>query len=419
MDSNTWSIPWPRELPVVVRSLQKLPREIVHQVLSDLPIIKILSILSWQLPYLDECVLSHIVYGRLFSSQGEISLASNYYKLYREICWFYRWPPADAQSVFARSPQMLLSNWVSLDLLISKMRRRIRAGLNINDDDLDLLIEYGRPRSHEIDIGFDEDETFLDLKKCWNYWNWIKHAKVQLNKWKSDQIRFSAQLIEKYPRFLKKPLDPSQGAPRPNTTHTVVMLEKLAMRTLRDRNLSHYWDRNQSLNMSGRYVIELVPYDRYLRLLLVTLDKYPLHVDVTGLEQTLANTSLHNSGQGTTLEETGSANISERDPNDFKYPEDIAASLRVVLKGLMYIYTEPPLTIPRIQWEPLSRDIKPSEKWPRFYIDKGRHEYPHFEYACQYPQIIPHDKREYEWLAAFVEAVTWIELNIGPVEEAF
>ncbi|THV50663.1 hypothetical protein BGAL_0141g00130 [Botrytis galanthina] len=258
MDSNVWSIPWPRELPVVVRSLQKLPREIVHQVLSDLPVIKILSILSWKLPYLDECVLSHRVYGRLFTSQGEISHALNHYPLYREICWFYHWPPADVDSVFAKLPQTLWSNLIT----------------------------------------------------------------------------------------------------------------------------------------------------------------YPLDVEVTGLEETLANVSLHNGGQETNLEDTELATISERDHIDFKYPEKIAASLRVVLKGLMYIYTEPPLTIPRIQWESLG-DEDSSEKWPRFFVDKGIYEHLHFQYPCANKKIKPYDEREYEWLAAFVEVVTWIELNIGPVKEDF
>ncbi|KAF7942185.1 hypothetical protein BELL_0008g00160 [Botrytis elliptica] len=418
MDTNVWSIPWPRELPVVVRCLQKLPREIVHQVLSDLPVIKILSILSWRLPYLDECVLSHRAYGRLFSSQGEISNALNYYRLYREICWFRRWPAADTDSVFARSPQMLLSWGISVNRMIFQMRRLIRVGLNINDHDFDLLVKYGRPCPRNADIRFDVNGSFPDLKYCWEYWNWIKNAKMKLNKRKSDQIEFSAYLIEKYPRVLKRPLDPSQGAPRPNTTHTVVMLERKAIKTLKNRSLSHHWHSNKGLYKSGRYVIELVPYDRYLRLLLDTLAKYPLDVEVTGLEETLASVSLHNGRQGTTLEDTKLATIPERDPNDFKYPEEIAASLRVVLKGLMYIYTEPPLTIPRIQWESL-RDENSSEKWPRFFVDKGRHEHPHFQYPCANPKIKPYDDREYEWLAAFVEVVTWIELNIGPVKEDF
>ncbi|KAF7888237.1 uncharacterized protein EAF02_002778 [Botrytis sinoallii] len=418
MDTNVWSIPWPRELPVVVRCLQKLPREIVHQVLSDLPVVKILSILSWRLPYLDECVLSHRAYGRLFSSQGEISNALNYYRLYREICWFRRWPAADTDSVFARSPQMLLSWGISVNRMIFQMRRLIRVGLNINDHDFDLLVKYGRPCPRNTDIRFDVNGPFPDLKYCWDYWNWIKNAKMKLNKRKSDQIEFSAYLIEKYPRVLKRPLDPSQGAPRPNTTHTVVMLERKAIKTLKNRSLSHCWHSNQGLYKSGRYVIELVPYDRYLRLLLDTLAKYPLDVEVTGLEETLASVSLHDGGQGTTLEDTKLATIPERDPNDFKYSEEIAASLRVVLKGLMYIYTEPPLTIPRIQWESL-RDENSSEKWPRFFVDKGRHEHPHFQYPCANPKIKPYDDREYEWLAAFVEVVTWIELNIGPVNEDF
>ncbi|TGO10286.1 hypothetical protein BTUL_0139g00120 [Botrytis tulipae] len=418
MDSNVWSIPWPRELPVVVRCLQKLPREIVHQVLSDLPVIKMLSILSWKLSYLNECVLSHRAYGRLFTSQGEISHALNYYPLYREICWFYRWPPADVDSVFAKLPQTLWSNLITVNHLVFQMKRMIKVGLNLNNHDFDLLVKYGRPCPRNTDIRFDGNGSFPNLKYCWDHWNWIKHAKMKLNKRKSDQLEFSAYLIETYPRILKRPLDPSQGAPRPNTTHTVVMLERKAIKTLKNRNLSHYWDSKQGFYNPGRYVIELVPYDRYLRLLLDTLDKYPLDVKVTGLEETLAKVSLHNGGQETNLEDTELATISERDPIDFKYPENIAASLRVVFKGLMYIYTEPPLTIPRFQWESL-RDENSSEKWPRFFVDKGRSEHRNFQYPCADKKIKPYDEREYEWLAAFVEVVTWIELNIGPVKEYF
>ncbi|TEY52448.1 hypothetical protein BOTCAL_0258g00180 [Botryotinia calthae] len=407
MDSNAWSIPWPREPPVVVRSLQKLPREIVHQILSDLPFIKILSILSWKLPYINECVLSHMVYGRLFRSQGEISHVLDHYTLYREICWFHSWPAANAKSLFARSPQMILSHWENLDYMIKEMRRLIRAGLNINYRYIDLFVKYGRPRPRNTDINFDWNVSPFDLESCWNYWNWVKFAKMQLNQRKSEQIKFSARLIEKYPRILKRPLDPSQGTPRPNTTHIVVMLDRLAMKTLKNRKFLHYWGLNQSLRKSSRYVIELVPYDLYLRLLLDTLAKYPLDVEVTGLEETLANVSLHNGAQGATLENTESATMIERQPNDFKYSDDIANSLRTVLKGLMYIYTEPSLTIPRVQWESL-RDVDSSGKWPRFFVDRGKNE-----------QIEPCDEREYEWIAAFVKVVTWIELNIGPAKEDF
>lgn len=418
MDSNAWPIPWPRELPVVVRSLQKLPREIVHQVLSDLPFIKILSLLSWKLPYIDECVLSHIVYGRLFSSQGEISHAVNHYTLYREMCWFHRWPPADADSLFARSPQMLLSDWRNLDYMIKEMRCLIRAGLNIDYRYLDLFVKYGRPRPRNIDINFDGLGSSLNLKNCWDYWNWVKDAKMQLNERKSEQIKFSARLIEKYPRILKRSLDPSQGAPRPNTTHLVVQLDRLAMKNLNSRKLLHYRGSNQRLHKSGRYVIELVPYDRYLRLLLDTVAKYPLDVEVTGLEETLANVSLHNGGKGAFLENAESATMTETQPNDFKYPEDIADSLRTVLKGLMYKYTEPQLTRPRVQWEPL-RDVDSSEKWPRFFVDKKENERPHFKYARENDGTKPCDDREYEWIAAFAKVVTWIELNIEPVKEGF
>ncbi|KAF7863822.1 hypothetical protein EAF04_006787 [Stromatinia cepivora] len=417
MDSNPWSIPWPRELPVVVRNLQKLPREIVHEIMNDLPVIKILSVLSWRLPYLDQCVITHINYGRVFRSQNDVSHAIKHYTLYREICWFRRWPPADASSVFAMSCQMLIKNWLPLDLMISNMSRKIRAGLYINAHDLDLLLKHrGSIRPRTEDTGIQSRGQPLNLKKCWIYWNWIKETKLRLNKLKSQELRFSAGLVEKYPRILKRPLDPSQGAPRPNTTHNVVMFERLAVRSLSDRNLYHYWNHNQC--KPGTDLIQLVPYDRYLWLLLETLAKYPIDSEVTGLEENLARVSLQNEEQGRDLGDTELSVVSKNKPTVLQYPENIAENLRTVLEGLMYIYTEPPLNVPRIQWGPTGNSSS-SEKWPKFLVDKGRHEHAQIKHMCMNWNVRPHDEREYEWLVAFLKAVTWIELNIGPVKEDF
>ncbi|KAJ8066214.1 hypothetical protein OCU04_005299 [Sclerotinia nivalis] len=412
MDSNPWSIPWPRELPVLVRNLQKLPLEIVHEIMNDLPVIKILSILSWGLPYLDQCVITHITYGRVFRSQNDISHAIKHYTLYREICWFHRWSSADASSVFAMSCQMLIKNLLPLDLIISNMSRKIRAGLYINAHDLDLLLEHrGSIRPRIEDTGIQSQGQPLNLKKCWIYWNWIKETKLRLNKLKSQELRFAARLIEQYPRILKKPLDPSQGAPRPNTTHYVVMFERLAVKSLCDRKLYHDWNHYQC-----KPTTDLIPYDRYLWLLLETLAKHPLDFGITGLEENLAKVSLQNKEQGTDLGDIKLSTVPKNNPIVFQYPENIAENLRTVLKGLMYIYTEPPLTVPRIQWGP-TRNASSSEKWPKFLVDKGQHEHGQIKHMRMNWNIRPRDEREYEWLAAFLKAVTWIELNIGPAKE--
>ncbi|ESZ98100.1 hypothetical protein SBOR_1479 [Sclerotinia borealis F-4128] len=419
MDSNPWSLPWPRELPVVVQNLQKLPIEIVHQILSDLPVIKILAILSWRLPFLWQCVLTHINYGRIFRSYDDISDAMNHYTLYREICWFRRWPPADPSSIFALSSQILIKLLVPLHGMICKMRSKIRAGLDIRAYDLDLLIKHGgKFRPGTTNIRLDGLGQTLNLQTCWVYWNWIKESKRQLNITKSEQKRLSARLVGNFSRFLRQSLDPSQGNPRPNTSHIVARFESSAIKSLRDRNLYHNWLHKHC--KPGTDLVELVPYDRYLWLLLETLDKHPFDIGITGLEDTLAKVTLHNEEQGTDAENTGLSTVDKENPSRFQYPEEIADELRTVLKGLMYVYTEPPSLVPRIQWAPAG-NVSSSEKWPKFSVDRERH--PNIlspiKHQCVNKHIKPHDEREYGWLEAFVKAIRWIESNIGVAKGDF
>ncbi|KAA8575034.1 hypothetical protein EYC84_004255 [Monilinia fructicola] len=297
------------------------------------------------------------------------------------------------------------------------MRRNIRAGLDIEFYDLDLLVKHARaPCPPVINIRTETAEQPLNLRNSWIYWNWIKDSKRELNNLKSKQLRLSARLVEKYPRILKRPLDPSQGAPRPNTAHLVSTFEVYAMRSLGDRNLYHNWHKHWCI--PGTHLVELVPYDRYLWLLFETLDKHPFDVGANGLEDSLARVSLQNKEQGIDLRNSALSHVPKDISSAFVYPEEIADSLRTVLKGLMYIYTEPPLTVPRIRWPQYGNES--SEKRPEFFVGRAGHENTlQTEYRCVNRHIKPHNQREYEWLAAFVKVVTWIELHIGPMKEDF
>ncbi|KAB8304386.1 hypothetical protein EYC80_003790 [Monilinia laxa] len=298
------------------------------------------------------------------------------------------------------------------------MRRNIRAGLDIEFYDLDLLVKYARASCPpSINIMTETGAQPLNLHNSWIYWNWIKDSKRELNNLKSKQLKLSARLVEKYPHILKRPLDPSQSTPRPNTAHLVSTFEVYAMGSLGDRNLYHNWHNYWCI--PGTHLVELVPYDRYLWLLFETLDKRPFDVGANELEDSLARASLRNEEQRIDSRNHVLTHVSTEISSTLKYPEEIADSLKTVLKGLMYIYTEPPLLVPRIQWHQDGNQSS-TEKWPRFFVDKGGHENTlRTEYRCANRHIKPHDQREYEWLAAFVKVVTWIELEIGPVNEDF
>lgn len=125
---------------------------------------------------------------------------------------------------------------------------------------------------------------------------------MQLNEIKSKELMFSERLMEKFPKILKIPLDPSQEGFRHSTTHIVIVLESFAKNTLHDRHLFHSW-RFYRRGLST-HLVGLVPYDRYLWLLFETSEKQPLDVEVDKLEEVLTKVSPNKEAQGTDPEKT-------------------------------------------------------------------------------------------------------------------
>lgn len=105
MDLNQWSMPWPparASAPIFIRHLAKLPRETVHQIFNDLPIIKILQVLSFRIKYLQDCVITHLHYQRLFKEEDIADLLV-IFELYREVKWFTKVPLADSAYIATRA----------------------------------------------------------------------------------------------------------------------------------------------------------------------------------------------------------------------------------------------------------------------------------------------------------------------------
>jgi hypothetical protein len=131
-------------------------------------------------------------------------------------------------------------------------------------------------------------------------WDWIKETKLALNIAKAEQLNKVADIIATYPGKirLKKPLDPSQDGPRPNTQHIVNNFRGAARRVLKDRKTNH---ENRVRCRKGVDCIELVPYDKYLWFFLETIRDYPpaskeqTLQDVDGL---LEKSTLHESLRG-------------------------------------------------------------------------------------------------------------------------
>ena len=152
MDLNVQSSPWPagqpRKPPAWVRHLKTLPREIVHQILNDLPIIKVLQILTCRIQHLEDSIVSHLHYRRIFNSTRDVALLTGYFVLYRETRWFMHQAMSDAGCILSRNPALSPpSTWtrpatVGLDDIRGYLVHSISDFLNLGPFDIALLEKF-------------------------------------------------------------------------------------------------------------------------------------------------------------------------------------------------------------------------------------------------------------------------------------
>lgn len=176
---------------------------------------------------------------------------------------------------------------------------------------------------------------------------------------RAHQLEVVAELISQSPgkTILKRRLDPSQDAPRPNVDHISRQLRAAAVKSSRNPKIPHL----MVIPKCGEGVetIELVPYDRYLWLFLKGMDKHPPGNTVDSSASTLMQRwndtkkeatrsklnesffSMEDLRKELSQMETKGETKGESWPKMYDYPKNIAEDLDVVLKGLMYVYTGP------------------------------------------------------------------------------
>ncbi|ERF73744.1 hypothetical protein EPUS_00998 [Endocarpon pusillum Z07020] len=423
---------------------EKLPRELVYMVLGQLPLVKILQILSHKNQYLDECVFGQLEWQFLFSSPADISRVRDLFILYCEIRRFTRKPlTADFSELgqgHTRLVRWFATSSYSAEQLKQKLIQQIDGDLTFNPVD-EALLRIGvtsdypahgtesslSTRYHRVREASPKDENLpisntttnytahADDSNLWARWDWVKEAKLKLNATKARQLAIAAGLMSRFPEklMLKKPRDPLQG-PRENLAHIEYGFRRRAEKISRDRRIHHQLTRGCYPGVDN---IELVPYDRCLWTFLESLEKHPPgNVDV-GFLNTPQNMSLSEEAGQVVDSRSQVAGPGEELCGPFRYPEDIATSIEVVMDGLMYVYTGSPLlVVPRIQWSPTSAcGSSLGETKPRFFINQEPHSdcLPGNLHRCPLRKIMPYDEREYEWLEAFLKVVSWMEKKLG------
>ncbi|KAL6718630.1 hypothetical protein ACLMJK_002864 [Lecanora helva] len=259
----------PKRVLASTKSLQSLPRELVHQVLDDLTVIQVLQIISnnESTTYIEECVLGHPEYGSLFADV--LPELRDIYIIYHCLRKSLNEPLAPPISPLAQGIRYLPRG----PSLVRHLIERVSSTLHtIPDHRLQVLAE-ALNRSHtSLESIFGRHPTYT-CKSLYNQWQLIATGQSNLNKAKASQLSRMADLFEEYPQFLKRTLDPSQVA-RPNYKYIASQFRRYARSVATEQFLKGK-DGTKAAAAFRMHILPIMPLDSCLRFFIRYIDYHP------------------------------------------------------------------------------------------------------------------------------------------------
>ncbi|KAF9533278.1 hypothetical protein CPB83DRAFT_846177 [Crepidotus variabilis] len=367
--SSAHNRPPPRYASIALQ-LPKLPPEVVHGILGDLSIQKLLQIsCGFDVPYIDQCICSHFLLRAIFqaSTFKDIKTSFNAYQRIRAMNPQDPHPNLSPLKFDAARFCELNKDWLKTivnDTILAGLfveMKKYKPYLEV----LRLYTSYPIPEPRLWSPTSQEVVRMLEA---------LDEAEVKLNGIKTQQLRNMAKLVQEYPGMLRTRDNRSQEPIR-NEKHIVDTLLVTA-KMMEQRHLISGKLRGAAIFSSP--FLFLCPSDRVLWLFLKTLQKYP-----------------------SDLEEV------DEPRNCHSYPK----GMEVVLRGFSYIY-------PR--QSPFDRERLLLEKDPEYrtiYTKYGApghkqhgHHQPKFAGLTLVPlerkahdSMLPAAEKEIEWLTAFLE----------------
>lgn len=167
-----------------------MPPELVHKIINDLPIIKLLELVStYNVPYIDQCITTHIHLGKVFSAKY-LADVKEYFTLYLRIITL------DHPSVI---PRIIQLNYDAITFLKLNPPVNIVAVLKAN---IINNLEAYQPFSPLLDRYSSQP---IPKRFCWpmdaaaglrEIFEIIDAAKANLNDLKAEQLKRMARLME-------------------------------------------------------------------------------------------------------------------------------------------------------------------------------------------------------------------------------
>jgi hypothetical protein len=185
----------------VASRLPRLPRELVHEVLNDLWIQKILEILcNHNSPYLDDCVSSHFKIGRVLPA-SDLAELKDLFSLYLRICALHRGNPHPRIPTLEKEVTFFLDRIKSRPVDIKwEIRNAIVGELDKYDKFIPVLNSVIPDKMLPWGNAAFRDVSGSGLKEAFEA---IDAAEVKLNTLKANQLRRLADLLERYPNYVR------------------------------------------------------------------------------------------------------------------------------------------------------------------------------------------------------------------------
>lgn len=312
-------------VPSVVRYLLTLPRELVHKIIDNLCVSQVLSLSLHNVPYIEECILGHFDYKHLFQKSAQLRTASEYYRIYAVVLYPLAISPHKHTTMLATYPTWSKVTYGELTTTLHTQVVSLIDRVTPGATDLAVLSALSPTPLHAV-----WDSSTLELLK--SRWTLLNEATKTLNTKKSEQLLKLRALVLEHPKILRAGLN-GQGY-KSNLIHTAAFLEKQAKELLRPK---------RGLGMKRSYTFKrgllVLPHDRYLRLFLKVLQRYPLpDGDMPGITPPGGKTPTDKGirtrflGIRKTPAETGAR-------LNHQYTPEAIENIRRAILGLTYSYT--------------------------------------------------------------------------------
>ena len=238
-----------------VKRLPSLPPEVVHKVLGDIQLVRIVHMVcAHDIPYLDGCVVSHGDIGKVLPA-ARLSEIKQFFTLYLDIIKLHRSPALRRPHIapLECDAQTFVGKGGTVDGVIYHITSAILIKLSQYDPFHEALQPHA---SGPIPSLYHVDTT--DVGSLRHLFEMLNGAEEAMNKKKSEQLKRVAQLMAKYPQTLKMAKDVSQEE-RCNEQHEIDHLLRLSKRMLQAQILDRKFVAVRFFAGHGLFV---VPYDR-------------------------------------------------------------------------------------------------------------------------------------------------------------